>query len=96
MDDGDLTDVIKRSIIFLSEAMNSGKGGLKMRLSVMCLKEAVTIRLEENAWVVEMIEDGRTVILKRFEKEPSINQISQILQQYFRTEADPSGYAGDP
>ena len=29
MDAGDLTDVIKRSIIFLSEAMNSGKGGQK-------------------------------------------------------------------
>ena len=29
MDDGDLTDIMKRSIIFLSRTMSLGKGGQK-------------------------------------------------------------------
>lgn len=89
MDAGDLTDVIKRSIIFLSEVITSGKGGQKkMVLRVLCLEDAVTVR-EDNGWLVERKgEDGNRILLKKFEKEPSVNQLTKVLKEYFPNVSD--------
>ena len=86
MDAGDLTDIMKRSIIFLLGVITSGEGGLRMNLRVMYLKEANVIVREEKGkgiWAVEKSSEEGTKVLKLLDKEPSICQLTKILQESF-------------
>ena len=62
-----------------------------MTLRVMYLKEAnVTVREDKKngVWTVEKSSEEETKILKKFDKEPSVNQLSQILREFFPNVGD--------
>ena len=55
----------------------------------MYLGEAnVIVREDNGAWTVEKSSEEETKILKKLDKEPSVNQLSQILRDFFPNVGD--------
>lgn len=85
MDAGDLTDAMKRSIMFLSRTMSLERRRQKMKLKVMYLGNAnVTVRKDsEEGWLIERTTEDGVMLLRKLDKEPSVNMLREVLKQYY-------------
>ena len=62
-----------------------------MKLRVMYLGNAnVTIRNDsEGGWLIERTsEDEGVMLLKKLDKEPSVNMLREVLKQYYPDDRD--------
>ncbi len=56
-----------------------------MKLRVMYLGNAnVTVRDSKEGWLIERTsEDEGVMLLKKLDKEPSVNMLREVLKQYY-------------
>mgnify|MGYP004474718507 CR=1 FL=1 len=85
MNDGDLTDIMKRSIIFLSEAMNSGKGGQKkMKLKMIDAPRSAEVIIYDvdDCWWIK-IQWEQTGIQRKIGENMSVSAINKVIAEVF-------------